>query len=198
MAQQPQSPWQGPQPPDGSPTSSPPTQAHAYAHALPYAGDPYQQVRDADHMKVLSICYYIWGAMSAVFSMCGLFYIFMGLSVIHDTSAWNSTGPGPTTQTAQQSPTFLGYFFAGMGSAVILIGSLVGGLTIYAGRCLARRKHRTFTLIMAGVNCLSIPVGTALGVFTFLVLMRDSVRASYGSQPSPGAAGAHAGASYSR
>ena len=189
MGQQPQPPWPGPQPPGGPAPSYPPPYAHAYGQPLPYMGDPYQQVRDADHLKILSICYYVWGAVTAVFSMCGLFSIVMGLAFINDPSGFNSPGPGPTTQSAEQMPEFMGYMFAAMGAAFIFFGSLIGGLTIYTGRCIARRRHRTFTLIMAGVNCLSMPVGTALGVFTFIVLMRDSVRGLYGSQPASPAAG---------
>ena len=32
---------------------------------------------------------------------------------------------------------------------------------------------------MAGVNCLSMPIGTTLGIFTFVVLLRPSVTALY-------------------
>ena len=34
-------------------------------------------------------------------------------------------------------------------------------------------------MIVAGLNCVHIPLGTVLGVFTLVVLMRDSVRESY-------------------
>ena len=36
-----------------------------------------------------------------------------------------------------------------------------------------------FSQIMAGVNCLSIPFGLLLGVFTLIVLARPSVKALY-------------------
>lgn len=36
-----------------------------------------------------------------------------------------------------------------------------------------------FALVVAGPDCVWIPVGTALGVFTISVLPRDSVRQSY-------------------
>ena len=78
-------------------------------------------------------------------------------------------------------PKAIGFLFVFIGAALVLIGWTVGGLTIYVGRCLQRRRHRTFTLIMAGINCLHIPFGTALGVFTFIVLQRPSVAALYAS-----------------
>ena len=201
MEQQPQPPWPGAQspqatPPGASPPYYPPPYAHPYSHpygppygqSLPYQGawqaDSYQSVRDADHLKVLSICHYVWGGVSALLSMCGLFYVFMGLAFANDPSTFSNSsarsGPGSGNPPP---PEFVGYMFIGMGSAVVLLGSLVGGLTIYSGRCIARRKARTFSLIIAGVNCLSVPVGTVLGVFTFMVLTRDSVRAQYAAAP---------------
>jgi len=36
-----------------------------------------------------------------------------------------------------------------------------------------------FSLIIAGINCVQFPFGTVLGVFTFVVLLRDSVRELY-------------------
>ncbi len=57
----------------------------------------------------------------------------------------------------------------------------MGGLTAYAGRCLRARKNYTFLLVMAALNGTFImPLGTLLGVFTFVVLMRPSVKALFG------------------
>lgn len=55
-----------------------------------------------------------------------------------------------------------------------------GILNLISGFCLLARKGRTFSLVVAGVNCLHIPAGTVLGVFTIIVLLRDSVRELYG------------------
>lgn len=62
---------------------------------------------------------------------------------------------------------------------VILSGWILGGLTIYAGRCIAKRQKRTFVLIMAGINCIWIPFGTLLGVVTFMALQNDAIRKLY-------------------
>jgi hypothetical protein len=192
MEQQPHQPWQGAQPPGGSPAYSPPPYAQPHTQPVPYQGWPphaYQPVRDAEHLKILSICHYVWGAISTVFSMCGLMYVFMGLAFTNDPSFFNNTNSGSGAGGANQPPPeWFGYMMVGMGTVVVLLGSLVGGLTIYSGRCIARRRNRTFSMAMAGVNCLSMPVGTVLGVFTFMVLTRDSVRALYTAQP-PGAPG---------
>ena len=79
----------------------------------------------------------------------------------------------------------IGFLFVILGGGIVLIGWTVGGLTAYAGRCLQRRQHRLLTFIMAGINCLHVPFGTALGVCTFLVLQRPTVEALY-QPPAPG------------
>jgi hypothetical protein len=82
--------------------------------------------------------------------------------------------------TAQGAPPFpMGYFFVCIGTGGIVLGWTVGILTILSGRSIARRRWRMFSLVMAGVNCASFPIGTTLGVFTFIVLLRSSVRALY-------------------
>lgn len=61
--------------------------------------------------------------------------------------------------------------------AVWIVGS--GILNLVSGLCIRARKHRTFTMVVAGINCLHFPFGTVLGVFTLIVLIRESVREMY-------------------
>ena len=57
---------------------------------------------------------------------------------------------------------------------------LVGGIAnLLSGLWIHARKKRTFSLVVAGIDCIQIPFGTALGVLTIIVLMRDSVRETY-------------------
>jgi hypothetical protein len=60
------------------------------------------------------------------------------------------------------------------GSEIILILVLLFVLTV-----LAVGAFGLIYLIIAVLNCLQIPFGTALGVFTIIVLSRDSVRELY-------------------
>ena len=64
------------------------------------------------------------------------------------------------------------WFYVVMG--VWFVGS--GILNVISGLCLRARKGRTFSLVVTSINCLHIPLGTVLGVFTIVVLLRDSVR----------------------
>jgi hypothetical protein len=54
-----------------------------------------------------------------------------------------------------------------------------------AGRFLARRRHHTFCMVIAAVACTFMPLGTVLGVFSLIVLSRESVRESFAPGPPP-------------
>jgi uncharacterized membrane protein HdeD (DUF308 family) len=54
-----------------------------------------------------------------------------------------------------------------------------GVANLLSGIFLRARKHRMFSLVVGAFNCIYLPLGTVLGVFTIIVLMRDSVRALY-------------------
>ncbi len=64
---------------------------------------------------------------------------------------------------------------------VVLFAGLV--LNVLSGLFLWQRRHRVYSIVTAGLDCLQIPFGTALGVFTLLVLSRDSVRQLYEQKP---------------
>ena len=133
---------------------------------------PVQEIIDNEHLRVLSIVHYVLGGLHAALSCILIFHFILGL-VIAIAPHLFGNGPG------QAPPTFVGLFISAFAGCFMLLGWLFGGLTIYSGLCIQRRQHRTFSLVMAVVNCLSIPFGTALGIFTILVLSRESVRRLY-------------------
>ena len=142
--------------------------------------------RDADHLRLLAIFHYVYGGLAIAAGVgFGLLYITLGIIFLSDPqgmAASAASGGGAATAPAPPpAATFetMGRVFVGFGSGAALIGLTLGVLTIVSGRRMARRQSRMFSLVMAGVNCLSVPFGTALGVFTLVVLMRDSVRHLY-------------------
>ena len=61
----------------------------------------------------------------------------------------------------------------------LLLGWLFAVTTAWSGHCIQQRRHRLFSIAIGALNCLSIPFGTLLGVFTIMVLERASVRELY-------------------
>ncbi len=139
-----------------------------------YRSDPITDV-DLTHLNVLAICFWVWGGITALFSSIGLIHVAMGVAMI------SGNFPGPTTMPNSQIPAeqFVGWMFVILGSAFVMFGWLIGGLSIYAGFCLKRHRRWMLCMIVASLNCISIPIGTALGVFTIIVLVRPRVKAMF-------------------
>ena len=120
---------------------------------------------DEEHLRLLAIFYYIWGGLTAVLSCLGVFFIALG-GTFMVAAAREQNGP----------PIWFGTLFSLFGVVMVLLVLLGAGLALWTGRNLQRRKRYVACLIVAGLSCLSVPLGTALGVFTFVVLSRPSVK----------------------
>jgi len=130
-----------------------------------------QRKVDADHLKLLSIFHFV-GVGLALLAMLflSLHYAIMH-TVLNNPKMWENQKNGPPPEFFAMMKWF--YLIFG----VWLVGSFV--LNLISGFCLRARKGRTFSLVVAGINCLHVPLGTMLGVFTMIVLIRDSVRELY-------------------
>jgi len=127
--------------------------------------------RDDEHLKLLAIFHYVMGGLSFLGSLGGAFYMFAGFVLFRNLPAPTSTSSAP--------PAEIGWIFAFVGGLIVLLCVAIGVCLIIAGRTLTARRNRTFCLVVAGINCLHFPLGTTLGVFTFIVLMRPSVAAQF-------------------
>jgi hypothetical protein len=85
-------------------------------------------------------------------------------------------GAFPDDGKGQQPPAFVGLFFVGFASVFIIIGWTIAIATFLAGRNIGAHKKYTFCFVMAVIACAFAPLGTILGVFTIIVLLRDSVK----------------------
>jgi hypothetical protein len=131
--------------------------------------------QDAEHLRLLTIFYYINAGIMASFSCFALIYVGIGAAVLIRPDAFGTGAGAP--------PAVLGYVFAVLGLLFLTLGLGFAACLFFAGRFLSRRRHRLFCLVIAGTNCLFVPYGTALGVFTFIVLVRPSVQALFSSAP---------------
>jgi len=56
---------------------------------------------------------------------------------------------------------------------------IVGLMEFYSAICIAERRLRTFSVVMAAIDCLFVPVGTIIGIYTLMVLCRLEAVAQY-------------------
>jgi len=129
--------------------------------------------KDDDHLNLLATFHYIVGGLGALFACFPLIHVFIGMMMILQPEFMaGKEGSAP--------PAFMGFLFAGIGIVFVLLGWAAAICTIVSGRMLARRRHRMFSFVMAAFLCMFMPFGTVLGIFTIIVLSRESVRRLYG------------------
>lgn len=164
-----------PAPIDPSSQQSSSTAPHIVAYAVRD-----QRAVDRQHLHILAICHWVWGGLVAAFACLGILYIVMGVMAFNGTfnSMPPSTNPA-VLQANQLAESIMAWAFIGMGSAFLVIGWSLALATIYSGFLLRRRRRRMFSIVVAGINCAFFPFGTTLGVFTLLVLLRESTRLDY-------------------
>jgi hypothetical protein len=126
--------------------------------------------RDKEHLQLLAIFHYVVAGLAALFSFFPLLYTTVGAIFIF-AARHGTAKPGE-----ELPPEFLGWIFAVLGALFFLAGLAMAVCTLIAGRSLALRKRYSFVLVMACIECLFVPFGTILGVFTIVVLSRESVR----------------------
>lgn len=131
--------------------------------------------QDTEHLKILSICHYVLAGLCLFPLLYGLFYVVMGVFFGAMIASTPQSKDGPP-------PALFGGIFVVIGLFISVIALAVGILLVKAGRNLAKQQSYTFCLVIACIACLFMPFGTILGIFTIIVLMRDSVKALFNGQ----------------
>jgi hypothetical protein len=131
--------------------------------------------RDQDHLRLLSVFHYVMGGLVACCSCFPLFSLTFGILLA--TGRIDDHDPDAGTVGVVLSVL----------SAVTALATLAFAVgVILSGIFLSQRRHYTFCLVIAALLCLNAPLGTVLGVLTIMVLMRESVRQSFGKTPYSG------------
>jgi hypothetical protein len=137
--------------------------------------DEAQQRRDLDHLNLASIFHFVFAGLAVL----GIAFLAVHYTILHTVFT------NPEMWKGQKHPPPKAFFdvFIWMylfGGVIFIAG---GVLNVMSGMFIRRRTNRTFSLVIAALDCLQIPFGTALGVFTMLLLSRPGVRQLYGEIP---------------
>jgi hypothetical protein len=144
-----------------------------------------QRAVDQDHLNLLAIFHFVVAGMALVGIACLVMHYLLMSTVFSNPHMWEpkpgSTGAPPPPMPFQPKEflaVFIWFYFI-FGGALVLgaVCNVISGLFIRA------RKHRNFSIVISALNCLQIPFGTCLGVFTIVVLMRQSVNELYQNTP---------------
>ncbi|NTU41816.1 MAG: hypothetical protein HGA78_01935 [Nitrospirales bacterium] len=130
--------------------------------------------QDSQHLKVLSVLHYVVGCLGIVASCLPLLHIAMGVTMLRSPALFaRDSGPPP--------PPFLGWILISIGLFFILFGMAMSIGILLSGRYISRRRGYLYSFVIACIECVFFPFGTALGVFSIVVLSRPSVKELYRS-----------------
>jgi hypothetical protein len=168
------------------------------------------QVRE--HLRLLSIFHYIVGGIGYLFSLFPIFHLAMGIFFLAAPEEFfeppkppkitvSSIGESPAVEVEEPASgvreltpndlfpaRLFGLLFTIIPAIIILCGFIVSTLIVIAGKRMASYRSHTFCLVVAGIECLFMPFGTVLGVFSILTLIKPEARQLFGLPPVGGTA----------
>lgn len=122
----------------------------------------------ARQVKLLMIFHFV-GAGLALLGLLGLLGHYATMSTLmNNPEIWRQSPNPPPAQFAELMAPFYLIMGAWMGISLLL--------NVLAGVFLRSRSHRIFLVIVSVTNCLYFPLGTALGIFTMVVLLTEPAR----------------------
>ena len=136
-----------------------------------------QALQDAEHLKLLSIFHYVMAGLTALVGCIPILHVVIGIVMV--------SGGLPSSPSSPPPPPAFGWLFIGFGGLFILLAWTMADVQFLTARWLGARRNRIFCFVIGCIECASVPLGTALGVFTILTLQRPSVRALFDG-PDPG------------
>jgi len=121
--------------------------------------------QDEQYLNLLGIFHYVVGGITACFACIPIIHLVLGLAML--SGKFDGSDP---------PPPFLGWIIVIIASTFILIGAVLAATITLAGRRLRQRRSYNFCFVLACIECIFMPFGTVLGVFTIILLHKDSVR----------------------
>ncbi len=153
-----------------------PNQSHNTQHPPQYYVPQNQPNQDESHLKTLSICYYIYGGLCCFAFLMMLLWLSV-VPIMMDIPRQEIQGPEFEMVTHAFS------FFIIMMSVMSVVVLAIAIMSLLTGSRIKTGRSYKLVFATACVVCISVPFGTALGVFTFIVLNRPSVKAKFGVGP---------------
>lgn len=127
--------------------------------------------QDEEHLRLLALGFRICGVLLALCCSFGLIHTGFGLTMLSNPGAFKGSGPPP--------PPFMGALFAFLGGSVVIGGWVLAYFVYSAAKWIERREGHTAVLVISGLLLLFQPLGMALGIMSFIVLLRPSVQALF-------------------
>lgn len=121
--------------------------------------------QDSNTLDILGNLHYVMAILTAVFSCIPIIHFVVGIAIL-----------GSGLNGGDAASRVVGILFVIISAIIIIAGWAFAVLILIAGSRLKQRISYNFCLVIAFLECLIVPLGTVLGIFTILNLTKDPVK----------------------
>ncbi len=132
--------------------------------------------QDRQYLQLITIFHYVVAGLTALFGCVPIFHLGVGLSLLFGGFLSGVAAEGAAEAVMM---TIFGLMFTLLPLLLIISFWGLALATAVSGYFIQNRRRRLFSIGTAAVNCVFFPIGTVLGVFTIIVLVRPSVVGLY-------------------
>lgn len=130
---------------------------------------------DEYHLDLLGTFHWVLAGIVAVVGLFPIIHVLFGLIAVVASIVGVDAEP-----EARGMGILMGMLFMLIGLAIIVVFWIMAFCLYLSGSYLKAHKNHVFCMVISVLICFSFPLGTALGVFTILVLIRPSVKRLFG------------------
>lgn len=123
------------------------------------------------HLRRLTVGHTVVGLLGLLVGLIPLVLVGVGLAI--------AGGHLETPPDAPPPPEGLGWKFFGIGLLAFCLVEASAVATLLAVRQLRRQRNHGFCLLVACILCAYPPLGTALGLYSLMILTRPEVKAAF-------------------
>ncbi len=130
---------------------------------------------DLKHLRYLRIGHFVNAGILFLIALFTVIYMVIGVAMIGGAFEGDKDPP----------PEFLGFFFVVIGVVLMAIFGGLAVLNLIVARNLRSQRNWIFCVVMAAVNVMFSPLGIIIGVFSLVVLLRESVKQLFAASAQP-------------
>lgn len=130
---------------------------------------------DEYHLDLLGTFHWVLAGICAIAGLFPILHVVFGFIAIVASLAGNTPEP-----EARGMGVLVGVLFIMIGTAIIITFWVIAFCLYLSGSYLKAHTNHMFCMVMSVIMCISFPLGTTLGVFSIIVLVRPSVKRLFG------------------
>lgn len=121
--------------------------------------------QEEKNLDLLANLHLVLGIITALMACIPIIYLGIGIAILVGA-----------TSGSDAAPRIVGLVFIILALVIILAGWVLAVMIIIAGRKMKKRESFNFCITIAFLECLIMPLGTVLGIFTILSLNKSTTK----------------------